>query len=92
MPHYTAPTKDMAFVLHETLRISELSTRGYADLDADFTSAVLEEAGKLAMDVTAPLNPVGDEQGCTLENGVVRTPDGFKEAFETVAEGWLDGP
>jgi len=90
MPHYTAPTKDMAFVLHETLRISELSTRGYADLDADFTSAVLEEAGKLAMDVTAPLNPVGDEQGCTLENGVVRTPDGFKEAFETVAEGgWM---
>ncbi|MCF6443998.1 acyl-CoA dehydrogenase C-terminal domain-containing protein [Nereida sp. MMG025] len=90
MPHYTAPTKDMQFVLHEMLKVSEQQITGYGDLDADFTSAILEEAGKIAMDVTAPLNVVGDEEGCVLENGVVRTPKGFKEAFDTVAEGgWM---
>ncbi|MCL4141528.1 UNVERIFIED_CONTAM: hypothetical protein GTU68_067188 [Idotea baltica] len=63
---------------------------GFADLDRDFTDAVLTEAGKLASEVLAPLNTVGDKQGCTLENGVVRTPDGFKEAYDQMAEGgWM---
>ena len=44
-----------------------------------FTAAVLEEAGKVASDVLAPLNAVGDREGCVLENGVVRTPNGFKD-------------
>ncbi|SLN42331.1 acyl-CoA dehydrogenase C-terminal domain-containing protein [Pseudooctadecabacter jejudonensis] len=90
MPTFTAPTKDQQFVLHNVLKISEQDIPGFADLDRDFTDAVLTEAGKLAAEVLAPLNTVGDKQGCTLENGVVRVPDGFKEAYDQMAEGgWM---
>ncbi|MDW3224818.1 MAG: acyl-CoA dehydrogenase C-terminal domain-containing protein [Paracoccaceae bacterium] len=91
MPRYTAPTKDMQFVLHNVLNVLEQPIPGYDDLDADFTSAILEEAGKLTSGVIAPLNRIGDTEGCTLENGVVRTPTGFKDAFETVKEGGWPG-
>ncbi|CTQ50433.1 acyl-CoA dehydrogenase C-terminal domain-containing protein [Jannaschia donghaensis] len=87
MPSYTAPTKDMQFVLHDVLKASTQDIPGYEELDRDFTGAVLEEAGKLAQDVLHPLNAVGDTQGCVLENGIVRTPDGFKEAFDQVRDG-----
>ncbi|WP_380057300.1 acyl-CoA dehydrogenase C-terminal domain-containing protein [Falsihalocynthiibacter sp. SS001] len=87
MPSYTAPTQDMQFILHEVLKVSESSVPGYDELEADFTSAVLEEAGKIATDVLAPLNFSGDREGCRLENGVVYTPKGFKEAFEQMKEG-----
>ncbi len=90
MPTFTAPTKDQQFVLHDVLQISEMDIPGYGDLDRDFTDAVLTEAGKLASEVLAPLNGVGDKQGCTLENGVVRVPEGFKEAYDQMAEGgWM---
>jgi alkylation response protein AidB-like acyl-CoA dehydrogenase len=90
MPTFTAPTKDQQFILHDVLNISEMDIPGFADLDRDFTEAVLSEAGKLASEVLAPLNTVGDKQGCTLENGVVRTPDGFKEAYDQMSEGgWM---
>jgi alkylation response protein AidB-like acyl-CoA dehydrogenase len=90
MPSYTAPTKDQQFILHNVLNISEMDIPGFADLDRDFTDAVLTEAGKLASEVLAPLNAVGDKQGCTLENGVVRTPDGFKDAYNKMSEGgWM---
>ncbi|MEP1520332.1 acyl-CoA dehydrogenase C-terminal domain-containing protein [Ascidiaceihabitans sp.] len=91
MPRYTAPTKDTQFILHDVLKISESTIPGYDELEADFTSAVLEEAGKLATDVLAPLNPVGDTEGCRLENGIVYTPTGFKDAFEKVKEGGWTG-
>ena len=87
MPSYTAPIKDMQFVLHDVLQVTASDIPGYADLDAGFTAAVLEEAGKLATDVLAPLNAVGDREGCRLENGVVRTPTGFKAAFEQLKDG-----
>ena len=90
MPTFTAPTKDQQFILHNVLTISEMAIPGYGDLDRDFTDAVLTEAGKLASEVLAPLNMVGDKQGCTLENGVVRVPDGFKDAYDKMAEGgWM---
>ncbi|AGI69149.1 putative acyl-CoA dehydrogenase [Octadecabacter antarcticus 307] len=90
MPSYTAPTKDQQFILHNVLNISEMDIPGYADLDRDFTDAVLSEAGKLASEVLVPLNAVGDKQGCSLENGVVRTPDGFKAAYDKMSEGgWM---
>ncbi|MEP0960519.1 MAG: acyl-CoA dehydrogenase C-terminal domain-containing protein [Roseobacter sp.] len=95
MPSYTAPTKDMQFILHDVLKVTDQSIPGYEDLDADFTSAILEEAGKLTSAVLAPLNVIGDTEGCQLENGVVRTPAGFKAAFDEVrAGGWpgLDMP
>ena len=87
MPSYTPPTRDMQFVLHEVLNVSEQDVPGYAELEPDFTAAVLEEAGKIASEVLMPLNAVGDTEGCHLENGVVRTPTGFKAAFDQVREG-----
>ncbi len=90
MPSFTAPTKDQQFILHNVLKISEMDIPGFADLDREFTDAVLTEAGKLASEVLAPLNAVGDKQGCSLENGVVRTPDGFKDAYDKMSEGgWM---
>jgi alkylation response protein AidB-like acyl-CoA dehydrogenase len=74
-------------VLHDLLKVSEQDIPGFEDLDRDFTSAVIEEAGKVASEVLHPLNVIGDKEGCVLENGVVRTPTGFKEAFEQMKEG-----
>ena len=87
MPSYTAPVKDMQFVMHDVLKVTEQDIPGYDELEADFTSAILEEAGKIASEVLQPLNVVGDTEGCVLENGVVRTPNGFKEAFEQMKDG-----
>ncbi|MCT4683230.1 MAG: acyl-CoA dehydrogenase family protein, partial [Roseicyclus sp.] len=89
MPSYTAPTKDMQYILHDVLKVTEAGIPGYAEIERDFTAAILEEAGKLASGVLAPLNPVGDTEGCRMENGVVYTPTGFKEAFAQMkAGGW----
>ncbi|TDE41020.1 acyl-CoA dehydrogenase C-terminal domain-containing protein [Antarcticimicrobium sediminis] len=95
MPSYTAPTKDMQFILHDVLAVTKSDIPGYQDLEADFTNAILEEAGKISSGVLHPLNMVGDTEGCRHENGVVYTPTGFKAAFEQVkAGGWpgLDMP
>lgn len=91
MPVYAAPSKDIQFVLHDVLAVGSSSIPGYADLDPSFTGAIIDEAGKLASDVLAPLNPTGDSEGCRLENGVVYTPKGFKEAFCKVKEGGWNG-
>ena len=87
MPSYTAPLKDLQFVLHDVLAITASDVPGYSDLEISFTAAVLEEAGKVATNVLTPLNAVGDRVGCVLENGVVRTPPGFKAAFDAMKEG-----
>ena len=87
MPSYTAPVDDMQFLLHEVLDVSRSDVPGYDELEPDFTRAVLEEAGKISSEVLAPLNMVGDREGCRLENGVVRTPTGFREAFGQMREG-----
>ena len=87
MPIYNAPTKDIQFVLHDLLKVREQDSPGFEDLDRDFTSAVVEEAGKVATEVLHPLNIVGDTEGCVMENGVVRTPTGFKEAFAQMKDG-----
>ena len=91
MPSYTAPTKDTQFVLHDVLKVTEAGIPGYDELEASFTGAILDEAGKLCSEVLAPLNVVGDTEGCVLENGVVRTPTGFKDAFEQMKEGGWTG-
>jgi alkylation response protein AidB-like acyl-CoA dehydrogenase len=87
MTVYNAPVQDMQFVMHDVLNLSQLDIRGYADLDAGFTGAVLDEAGKIARDVLHPLNATGDREGCHLENGVVHTPQGFKAAFDAMKQG-----
>ena len=84
---YRTPLKDMSFVLHHVLKVQEADIPGYADLDQGFTSAILEEAAKLSEEVLAPLNAVGDKEGCRLENGVVRTPKGFQAAFDALRQG-----
>ena len=89
MPSYTAPTKDLNFILHDVLEVSRADIPGYDELEPDFTAAVLEEAGKITSELLAPLNASGDREGCRLENGVVYTPKGFKAAFDEVrAGGW----
>ena len=90
MPTYSAPVRDIQFVLHDLLGISDSAVPGYDEMDRETTGAILEEAGRLAGDVLQPLNAIGDAQGCRLENGVVRTPDGFPEAYAALREGgWL---
>ncbi|MCV6596895.1 MAG: acyl-CoA dehydrogenase C-terminal domain-containing protein [Mangrovicoccus sp.] len=91
MQQYRAPVKDFQFVLHDVMQVSEAQIPGYSDLEREFTEAVLDAAGALASDVLAPLNMTGDVEGCRLENGVVRTPAGFKDAFEQLKEGGWPG-
>jgi len=93
MPHYTPPLRDMKFVLHELIqvvdRLKELPR--HADVDAATIDAVIEEGGKFAAEVLAPINQSGDEQGCVLDKVTheVKAPAGFKEAYaQYVAGGW----
>ncbi|MFZ5711048.1 MAG: acyl-CoA dehydrogenase C-terminal domain-containing protein [Pseudomonadota bacterium] len=91
MTAYAAPVRDLAFVLHDVLGAQASDIPGYGEFDPSFTSAILDEAGRLASGVLAPLNAVGDRQGCRLENGVVHTPDGFTDAFRKLKEGGWNG-
>ncbi|MBY6017787.1 acyl-CoA dehydrogenase C-terminal domain-containing protein [Halomonas denitrificans] len=90
MPVYHAPLKEMQFVLHQLLNIGEhYAELGYQDATPDLVDAVLEEAGKFTESVIAPLNRVGDEQGCRFDNGEVTTPEGFKAAYQQYIDaGW----
>jgi len=91
MPSYTAPTQDLAFVLHDLLNVTGSDVPGYPELEPDFTSAILDEAGRLAAEVLAPLNRSGDAEGCRLENGIVHTPAGYDKAFAAIREGGWNG-
>jgi 3-(methylsulfanyl)propanoyl-CoA dehydrogenase len=85
---YTAPLRDIRFVLHDLLGVRQLSALApFTAATPDIIDAVLEQAAKLCEDVLLPLNRRGDEQGCTFDNGVVRTPAGFREAYRAFAEG-----
>lgn len=90
MAEYQAPLRDMRFVLSEVFEADKLwaSMAGTRDtVDPDTAEAVLEEAAKLSSSLLAPLNRSGDEEGCSWNNGVVTTPKGFKEAYQTYIEG-----
>ncbi len=88
MATYTAPLRDIRFVMHELLDSSSLQfLPGYEQATPELMDAVIEEAAKLSQNVLFPLNLSGDAEGCTYENGVVRTPKGFKEAYKTLIEG-----
>ena len=90
MHSYEPPLEDFNFILHDFLQIEKEDITGYSDLSPEFTKPILEEAGKLASEVISPSNKDGDEQGCKLENGIVRTPNSFKLAFDKLREGgWL---
>lgn len=88
MPVYHAPIQDMRFVLHELFDSSTITELpGNADFTPELMDSVLEEAAKMAENVLFPLNQVGDLEGCVYENGVVRTPTGFKDAYKAFCEG-----
>ncbi|WP_267393005.1 MULTISPECIES: acyl-CoA dehydrogenase C-terminal domain-containing protein [unclassified Sphingomonas] len=88
MQVYTAPLRDMRFVLHELFADDQFAgLPAHAEFTPDLLDAVLEEAGRMAQDILLPLNASGDLEGCTLENGVVRTPTGFKAAYDQFREG-----
>ena len=91
MAVYTPPLRDMHFVLHELLNVTdELKLLpAHAEIDTETINAVLEEGGKFAAEVLFPLNISGDEEGCTLDKATheVRTPKGFKEAYAKYVEG-----
>jgi alkylation response protein AidB-like acyl-CoA dehydrogenase len=91
MQVYKAPLKDMRFVLYDLIDAGALSKlKGFEEATPDLIDSVLEEGARVCEDVLLPLNRSGDEHGCTYENGVVRTPPGFKEAFRTLVDGgWL---
>ncbi|WP_029010010.1 acyl-CoA dehydrogenase C-terminal domain-containing protein [Azospirillum halopraeferens] len=90
MPIYKAPLQDVRFVLESIVGVERLSALpGYEDATPDLIFQVLEEGAKLCEEVLFPLNQPGDAEGCRFENGVVRTPAGFKEAYDTyVGAGW----
>jgi alkylation response protein AidB-like acyl-CoA dehydrogenase len=89
MQIYNAPLRDMRFVLHELFADSPYAAASTANQDADLLNAILEEASKMAESELLPLNAPGDEEGCRIENGVVRTPRGFPAAYKQFCEaGW----
>ena len=92
MLSYKAPAEDLRFVLTELLADQDLdSLPGYSEFSTDLVEAILDEAGKLCATVLFPLNRSGDEEGCRYENGVVRTPKGFKQAYDEFAQGGWTG-
>jgi acyl-CoA dehydrogenase len=89
--NYAAPLTDMRFLLQEVAGLAAIAQLpGCADATPDTVGAVLEEAGRFASGVLAPLNSVGDREGCRLEDGRVVTPQGWNEAYQQFAEGgWV---
>jgi alkylation response protein AidB-like acyl-CoA dehydrogenase len=84
MPTYTPPIDKMTLLLDKVLPVANL---GRDDLDSAMVSAILEEAGKLAAGVLAPLNESGDREGATWSGGQVKTATGFKEAYKEYQQG-----
>ena len=87
---YRAPVADIAFALKHAAGFGAALGDGlYGDLDEQTVEAVLEEAGRFASDVIAPLNSVGDRHGTPFKDGAVTTPPGWKEAYTAwAAAGW----
>ena len=91
MPAYKAPLSDMRFLLDEVFdfpaHYAELSNGG--DADPDTVSAILDECARYCEEVLSPLYASGDAEGCTYDNGEVRTPKGYKEAYQQFIDaGW----
>lgn len=91
MTDYRPPLDDMRFVIREIADLPGiLALPGWEELDQDTVDAVLEEAGRFGAEVLGPLNGVGDK-GCIFENGVVRAPEGFGDAWTQFVEGGWNG-
>ncbi|WP_330926818.1 acyl-CoA dehydrogenase C-terminal domain-containing protein [Candidatus Sororendozoicomonas aggregata] len=90
MPEYKAPLRDLRFVRNELLNYAEhyANLPNGQDATPDMVDAIMEEGAKFCEQMLSPLNRIGDEQGCTRnDDGSVKTPDGFKEAYKQFVEG-----
>ena len=87
---YKAPVRDLTFVLHDVLAVERYVNHfADADLSRDLIDQIIEEGGKFAEEVIAPINRPGDQEGCRIEGDVVTTPKGWKEAYHQMVEaGW----
>src|ERR1700712_57617 len=90
MTIYRAPVEDFRFLIHEFLEVEKHRDLPlYEDMSPDLIEDILTNAGKFCEEVLHPINQSGDEEGAHFENGVVRTPKGFKEAYKAYSEaGW----
>ena len=88
MPIYNAPMENIKFILHDVLGAEKLTEiPEYEEASSDLVDQILEEGAKICEEVLFPINQSGDEEGCTYDNGVVRTPKGFKEAYDAFTQG-----
>ncbi|HEX6829804.1 MAG TPA: acyl-CoA dehydrogenase [Burkholderiales bacterium] len=94
MTTYAAPINDMLFAMEELGGLEGISRLpGNEEVSADLVSAILDEAGKFASEVLAPINAAGDRQGCACKDGVVATAAGFREAYSAFCDnGWNSMP
>ncbi len=96
MSTYSPPLKDITFVLNDVIGLARVTKLpGCEEVNAELAAQILEEAGKFAAEVVAPLNRSGDLEGAKWKDGEVTTPKGFKEAYQQYVEGgWsaLSGP
>ena len=90
MSEIKIPLRDMRFAMREMLNWDQhYASLGYEDASPDVVDAILEEGAKFCENILAPINQVGDQQGCTWNDGEVTTPEGFKEAYQQFVEaGW----
>ncbi len=90
---YQPPVRDHVFLLEDVLKIDQYAELpAFADVSMDVVKAIIEEAGRFTGEVLAPLNSVGDKQGCTWrQDNTVTTPAGFKEAYKQLCEGGWTG-
>src|SRR5262245_61433469 len=89
---YTPPLNHILFTLKHIIGFDALAALpGCAAVNEELASAILEEAGKLAAETFAPLNAKGDKQGLKFENGAVKTPAGFREAYKLYVDGGWNG-
>ena len=91
MPQYQAPVDDIKFILHDWLKVTDLYQQLGQDeaADKDLVNAVIDEAAKFAEQQLSPLNHPGDQAGCEFNQGQVKTPQGFKQAYKNYCDaGW----
>jgi alkylation response protein AidB-like acyl-CoA dehydrogenase len=89
MPQFKVPLEDMVFLLHDVFNAERFlaGLNGSEELSTELLDAILEEAARISEALIAPINQLGDQQGCRFEGGRVITPDGFQEAYQTFSEG-----